>query len=186
MWKYEKKLQFPVNIKNKNFEMAKYIITQNGGYAGELGATLRYLNQRFTMPDQRGKCLLADIGCEELGHVEMICMMIYQLLDGCSIKELEEAGLGCNYALHGKEIFLSDCNGQDFSTSGIGATGDFIADLTEDMAAEEKARATYEHLIDLATDEDVKNVLLYLRQREIVHYNRFKDLLEIYKKEYNK
>lgn len=186
MFKYCKLTPYPIEIKRKDPKMAKYILAQYGGPYGELGAALRYLNQRFTMPDQRGKCLLADIGCEELGHVEMICMMIYQLLDGCSIKELEEAGLGCNYALHGKEIFLSDCNGQDFSTSGIGATGDFIADLTEDMAAEEKARATYEHLIDLATDEDVKNVLLYLRQREIVHYNRFKDLLEIYKKEYNK
>ena len=186
MFKYCKLTPYPIEIKRKDPKMAKYILTQYGGPYGELGAALRYLNQRFTMPDQRGKCLLADIGCEELGHVEMICMLIYQLLDGCSIKELEEAGLGCNYALHGKEIFLSDCNGQDFSTSGIGATGDFIADLTEDMAAEEKARATYEHLIDLTTDEDVKNVLLYLRQREIVHYNRFKDLLEIYKKEYNK
>lgn len=88
--------------------------------------------------------------------------------------------------LHGKEIFPSDCNGQDFTTSGIGATGDFIADLTEDMAAEEKARSVYEHLIDLATDEDVINILLYLRQREIVHYNRFKDLLEVYKKEYTR
>lgn len=186
MFLYSKATPYPVNIRKKDPKMAKYILTQYGGPYGELGAALRYLNQRFTMPDERGQCLLADIGAEELGHVEMICMMVYQLTKDCTLKELEDAGLGCNYATHGREIFPGDCAGQDFSTTGIGATGDFVADLTEDLAAEEKARATYEHLIDLATDKDVVDVLLYLRQREIVHYNRFKDLLEVYKKEYGK
>lgn len=186
MFKYVKMTPYPVDIKRKNPRMAKYILTQYGGPYGELGAAIRYLNQRYTMPDDRGKELLSDIGTEELGHVEMICMMISQLTKGCSTKELEEAGLGCNYATHGKGMFPTDCNGQDFSVTGIGATGDFIADLSEDMAAEEKARATYEHLIDLSDDDDVTNVLLYLRQREIVHFNRFKELLEVYKKEFNR
>ena len=186
MFKYEKMTPYPVNIRKKNPKMAKYILTQYGGPYGELGAAIRYLNQRYTMPDERGKKLLSDIGTEELGHVEMICMLISQLTKGCTIKELEDVGLGCSYAMHGMEMFPSDCNGQDFSTGGIGATGDFIADLSEDMAAEEKSRATYEHLIDLSDDEDVTNVLLYLRQREVVHYNRFKELLCAYKKEYNR
>ena len=186
MFLYSKVQPYPVKINNKNPKLAKYILSQYGGPYGELGAALRYLNQRFTMPDERGKCLLADIGTEELGHVEMICLIIYQLTKDCSIKELEDAGLGCSYALHGKEIFMTDCNGQDFTVSGIGATGDYLADLSEDMAAEEKARATYEHLIDLSNDEDVKQVLLYLRQREIVHFNRFKNLRDTYKKEYKK
>lgn len=186
MFKYKKMTPYPVNIRKKDPKMAKYILTQYGGPYGELGAAIRYLNQRFTMPGCHGKELLTDIGTEELGHIEMICMMVTQLTKNCSIKELEEAGLGCNYATHSFEIFPCDCNGQDFSTTGIGATGDYIADLTEDMAAEEKARATYEHLIDLSNDPDVTNVLLYLREREIVHYNRFKDLLETYKKEFNR
>ena len=181
---YNKLSPYVVDIKKKDPKMAKYILTQCGGPYGELGAAIRYLSQRYTMPDERGRTLLSDIGTEELGHVEMICAMIYQLTKGCSLKELEEAGLGCNYATHGMGIFPSDCNGVSFSTDNIGVTGDFIADLSENMAAEEKARVTYEHLIDLATDQDVIDVLLYLRQREVVHYNRFKNLLQTYTKEY--
>lgn len=184
MFTYEKRMPIPIDIKRKDVRMAKYILTQYGGPYGELGAALRYLNQRFTMPDERGRSLLSDIGTEELGHVEMICTMVYQLTKGASVKELEDGGLGGNFATHGIEMFPTDSNGQDFSVTGIGATGDFMADLSEDMAAEEKARATYEHLIDLATDKDVINVLLYLRQREIVHYNRFKELRDSYQKQY--
>ena len=183
---YNKLTQYPINIKNKDPKMAKYILTQCGGPYGELGAALRYYQQRYTMPDERGRTLLSDVATEEIGHVEMICTLVYQLTKGCSLRELEEAGLGCKYATHGNGIFPSDCNGIPFSVEGIGVTGDFIADLSEDMAAEEKARVTYEHLIDLAKDPDVINVLLFLRQREVVHYNRFKDLLNIYKKEYKK
>lgn len=184
MYTYNKLSPYPVNIRKKDPQMAKYILTQCGGMYGEMGAAIRYLSQRYTMPDERGRTLLSDIGTEELGHVEMICAMVYQLTKDCTLKELEEAGLGCKYATHGMGIFPSDCNGIPFSTDGIGVTGDFVADLTEDMAAEEKARVTYEHLINLAHDEDVINTLLYLRQREVVHYNRFKELLEVYKKEY--
>lgn len=187
MWKYEKKLQFPVNIKKKNVEMAKYIITQNGGYAGELGATLRYLNQRYTMPDEKGKALLTDIGTEELGHVEMICAMIYQLTKNATKEEMTKAGFDPHYAEHGKSLFPTDANGVPFTASYFATTGDPVADLAEDMAAEEKARAVYENLINLTNDPDVIAPLLFLRQREIVHYARFKQLYDEYKsKEQNK
>ena len=156
-------------------------LTQYGGPYGELGAALRYFNQRYTMPDGKGKALLTDIATEELGHVEMICAMVNQLTKGATEKELKESGLDLNYAQHGMEITPADVFGVPFSTTGMGFTGDVLADLSEDMAAEEKARATYENLIEIAKDEDVINVLLFLRQREIVHYNRFKTLYEKYK-----
>ena len=181
MWKYEKKLQYPINIKKKNLKMAKVLVTQYGGSNGELGAALRYLNQRYTMPDDRGKALLTDIGTEELAHVEMLQTMIYQLLNGATIDEIKEAGLECHYAEHGLGLFPTDSNGVPFTTAYIATTGDYMADLEEDLAAEEKARATYENLIDLADDEDIIGPLLWLRQREVVHYNRFKELLESYK-----
>ncbi len=186
MYTYQKRMPYPIDIKKKDVRLAKYILTQYGGPYGELGAALRYLNQRFTMPDERGRTLLTSIGTEEYSHVEMICTMLYQLTRGATLREFEEGGLGGHFATHGAEIFMTDSNGQDFSVTGIGATGDFIADLSEDMAAEEKARATYEHLIDLSRDEDVIEPLLFLRQREIVHYNRFKQMLEVYKKEFNR
>ena len=186
MWKYSKKLQFPVNIRNKNLKMAKSIISQYGGAQGELSAALRYLNQRYTMPDERGRTLLTDIGTEEFSHVEMICTLVYQLTRGASVKEFEEGDMGEAFATHGTEMFMTDSALQDFSVTGIGATGDFLADLEEDKAAEEKARTVYEHLLDLAHDEEVIQPLLYLRQREIVHYHRFSDLQNLYKKEFNK
>ncbi len=186
MFKYAKRKPFMIDIKKRDTRMAKYVLTQYGGPYGELGAALRYLNQRYTMPDERGRTLLTDIGTEEFSHVEMICTMIYQLTRGASVKEFEEGGMGGSFATHGTEMFMVDSNGQDFSVTGIGATGDPLADLYEDMAAEEKARTVYEHLIDLANDEDVIQPLLYLRQREIVHFNRFKQMYEIYKKELKK
>ena len=184
MWKYSKYLLYPINIKNRDLKMANYIVTQYGGPYGELGAALRYLNQRYTMPDERGRSLLTDIGTEELGHVEMICTMIYQLMKGASLKELTEAGLDKHYAQHGLGLFPTDVEGVPFSMANVGATGNWDADLEEDLAAEAKARVTYEHLIDLAKDPDLINPLLYLRQREVVHYDRFNDLLNVYKKEF--
>ena len=183
MWKYEKKLQFPVNIKNKNVKMAKYIITQNGGANGELGATLRYLNQRYTMPDDRGKAVLSDIATEEMAHLEIISAMVYQLLDGATPEELEKEGLGSQYTEHGNSVYPQNADGVPFTAAYFAVTGDPLADLAEDMAAEEKARVTYEHLIDIAEDPELINILLFLRQREIVHYNRFKKLYEKYKYE---
>ena len=181
MFKYVKRLQYPINIKRKDLNMAKYLITQYGGSNGELAAALRYLNQRYTMPDDKGKALLTDIGTEELGHIEMISTMIYQLTKDATIEELEAAGLGPNYAEHRKGLYPTDSNGVPFTITYFATTGDPLADLYEDMAAEQKARAVYENLIDMTKDPDVIGPLLWLRQREIVHFNRFKELYEYYK-----
>jgi len=182
MFKYDKKLPYPVDIKKKDLKMAKYIITQFGGSNGEIAAALRYYSQKFSMPTEEGKALLNDIAVEEFGHSEMIATMVSQLVKDASIKELEDAGLGTQYTEHGKGIYPNDSNGVPFTASYINSVGDPIADLSEDMAAEQKARATYEHLLNLATDEDVIQPLLFLRQREIVHFNRFKELYDKYKK----
>ena len=182
MWKYVKALEYPVNIKKKDLKMAKYLVTQYGGANGELGAACRYLNQRYTMPDDKGKATLTDIGTEELAHIEIISTMIYQLIKDASLEELKEANLDSHYAEHGKGIFPTNAFGVPFTTSYFATTGDPLADISEDMAAEQKARATYENLIDLTSDQDVINVLLFLRQREIVHYERFKELYEYYRK----
>lgn len=182
MFKYVKALQYPINIKKKDLRMARYIVEQYGGANGELAAALRYLNQRFTMPDDKGKALLTDIGTEELGHVEMICTMLYQLTKGASIKELKETGMDTFYSGHGKDLYPTDSNGVPFTASYFAAVGDPIADLSEDMAAEQKARAVYENLINLTNDPDVIGPLLFLRQREVIHFNRFKELYKEYKK----
>ena len=182
MFKYVKRLQYPIDIKKKDLRMAKYLVTQYGGSNGELGAALRYLNQRLTMPDEKGKALLNDIGTEELGHVEMLETMIYQLMKDATLEEIKEAGLDSHYAEHAKALYPTDANGVPFSVTYFATTGDPLADLTEDMAAEQKARAVYENLIDLTNDPDVIGPLLWLRQREIVHYTRFKELLEEYEK----
>lgn len=184
MFKYEKRLEYPINIKNKDIELAKILITQYGGANGELAAALRYLNQRYIMPDNRGRALLTDIGNEEMGHVEMLATMCYQLLKNASIEEIKEAGLASHYAEHKRGVYPTDSNGVPFTVSYFASTGDYLADLSEDMAAEEKARAVYENLIDLTNDPDVVGPLLWLRQREIVHFNRFKELYNIYKKEF--
>lgn len=184
MWKYVKALEYPINIKKKDLRMAKYLATQYGGANGELAAAFRYLNQRYTMPDDKGKALLTDIGTEELAHVEMLQAMIYQLLKGASVKELEDAGLASHYAEHKRSIYPTDASGVPFSASYFAETGDPLADLSEDMAAEQKARAVYENLIDLTTDPDILSPLLFLRQREVVHFDRFRQLYEEYKKKY--
>lgn len=182
MYKYVKKLNYPISIKKKDLRMAKYIMTQLGGPAGELGAALRYFSQKFSMPDDRGKALLNDIACEELGHCEMIGTMFEQLVQGATIKELEEAGLGAYFTDHGRAVYPVDASGVPFSALTFNSTGDVFANLSEDMAAEEKARATYENLINLTDDEDLIGPLLFLRQREVVHFNRFKELYDYYKK----
>lgn len=138
MWKYVKSLEYPVNIKKKDLKMAKYLVTQYGGANGELAAAFRYLNQRYTMPDDKGKALLTDIGTEELAHVEMISAMIYQLLNGATLKELKEAGLESHYAEHGYGLYPTDSNGVPFTVSYFATTGDPLADLSEDMAADKK------------------------------------------------
>lgn len=184
MFSYHKRLQYPVNIRKKDLRMAKYLVTQYGGANGELGAALRYLNQRISMPDDKGRALLNDIGTEELGHVEMLEAMIHQLTKDATIEELKEAGLDINYAEHAKALFPTDAAGVPFTTAYFATTGDPLADIAEDMAAEQKARAVYENLIDLTDDPDVIGPLLWLRQREVVHYARFKELFEYYEKTY--
>lgn len=181
MFKYTKILEYPVNIKTKDIKMAKLLITQFGGSDGELSAALRYLSQRFIMPDEKGKALLTDIGTEELGHIEMICTMINQLLKNATIEEIKENNLEAWYTIHNKGIYPMDANGVPYTAAYIASTGNPIVDLHEDLAAEEKARATYENLMDLTTDESILAPLSFLRQREIVHYNRFKELLDYYK-----
>ena len=182
MWKYVKTLEYPVNIKKKDLRMAKYLVTQYGGANGELAAAWRYLNQRYTMPDDKGRALLTDIGTEELAHVEIISTMIYQLMKDATLEELKEAGLDAHYAEHAKALFPTDANGMPFTVTYFATTGDPLADLSEDIAAEQKARAVYENLIDLTDDPDVIGPLLWLRQREIVHYARFKELFDYYEK----
>lgn len=185
MWAYQKRLQYPVNIKKKDLRMAKLLVTQYGGSNGELAAALRYLNQRYTMPDNKGKALLTDIGTEELAHIEMISTMVYQLMKDATIEEIKEAGLDPHYAEHNKALYPTDANGVPFTVTYFATTGDPLADISEDMAAEQKARAVYENLIDLTNDPDVIGPLLWLRQREVVHYNRFKELFKHYEKMFN-
>lgn len=184
MWRYQKKLQYPINITKKDLKMAKLLITQYGGSNGELGAALRYLNQRYTMPDNKGQALLTDIGTEELAHIEMISTMVYQLLKDATIEEIKQAGLDPNYAEHKLSLYPTNADGVPFTVDYFATTGDHIADLAEDMAAEQKARAVYENLIDLTNDPDVIGPLLFLRQREVVHYNAFKELFDEYQKKY--
>ena len=160
--------------------MAKYIITQVGGSNGELAATLRYLNQRYTMPDEKGKAVLSDIATEEMAHMEIVSAMIYQLLDGATVDELKEAGLSSQYTEHGYGVYPNDSNGVPFTAAYFAVTGDPLADIAEDMAAEQKARATYENLMNMTDDEDILAPLSFLRQREIIHYERFKALYEEY------
>lgn len=179
MFTYQKMLLFPVNIKKKDLKMARNLLTQYGGPDGELGAALRYFNQSFTMPDERGKALLIDIATEELGHVEMINAMICDLTRGATIEELKEAGLEGYYAQRGNDHYPTDNNGVPFQAT-FGSVGSVIANLYEDMAAEKKAKAVYEHLMDLTKDEDVLDVLIYLREREIVHFALFEELCKSY------
>lgn len=180
MWIYEKKLEYPVNIRKKDLKMAKYLMAQYGGPDGELAASLRYLNQRYTMPDERGKALLTDIGTEELAHIEIIAAMISQLVSGATVEELVAAGLGPHFTQHDHALFPVDANGVPFTTAYIEASGDYIADLESNMAAEQRARATYEHLMDLTNDPDLLGPLSFLRQREVIHYQRFKELRNYY------
>lgn len=177
MWYYEKRLEYPVDIKQPDLRFAKLILTQLGGPDGELSASIRYLSQRYTMPTGKSKGLLTDIGTEELAHVEIISTMMYQLTKGTSIEELKKHGFDTNYAVHGKGIYPSDPGGVPWTAAYIQATGDPVADITEDMAAEQKARAAYERLILLTDDPSVKDVLKFLREREVVHFQRFGEAL---------
>ncbi len=186
MWKYEKKLEYPININKKDLSLAKTMMAQYGGPDSELGAALRYLNQRYTMPDEKGFALLTDIGTEELAHFEMIATMIQQLMKGATIQELKENGLIGYYTQHKDANFPIDTSGVPFTSAYIEATGDYWADLESDMAAEQRARVTYEKLMNQTNDPDVLGPLSFLRQREVVHYNRFKELRDYYLNKFKK
>ncbi|MBP3648834.1 MAG: manganese catalase family protein [Clostridia bacterium] len=177
MFVYEKKLQYPVRITRPDPRMAAAIISQYGGPDGELAASLRYLSQRFSMPDAKLKALLTDIGVEELGHLEIVGAMVYQLTRGMCESDLKKGGFDAYFTDHTLGVYPQAAAGQPFTAAYIGVKGDPITDLHENLSAEQKARTTYENLLHLADDPDVKDVLRYLRQREIVHYQRFAEAL---------
>jgi spore coat protein JC len=184
MWIYQKKLEFPVRISNPDLTVAKALMAQYGGPDSELSAGMRYLTQRFTAPDDRIRATLNDIGTEEIAHWEMIGTMILQSMENASLQELERAGIIGHYAMHGRAVYPSDPNGVPFTASYIQSTGDPIADIAEDMAAEQKARATYEHVMDLTDNEQYLAPLRFLREREIVHFQRFSECWNILKEIY--
>ena len=179
MWMYDKKLQYPVKIKNSNANYAKIIISQLGGPDGELGASMRYLNQRYTMPYNEVIGILTDVGTEELAHLEMISAMIYQLTLGLSVEEIKKAGFDSYFVDHTVGVYPQAASGVPFDMKYIGVKGDTIADLNENLAAEQKARVTYDNILRLVDDPDVRDPIKYLREREIVHYQRFGDALRI-------
>ncbi|MEG1524385.1 MAG: manganese catalase family protein [Clostridia bacterium] len=179
MWIYEKCLMYPVHITKPDPRMAKLLMAQYGGPDSELGAALRYLSQRYSMPEDRVKATLTDIGTEELGHWEMLGVMIRQCMAGCTCAELNEAGLAGYYVMHDHGVFPADPNGVPFSSNALAVTGDPIADLVEDMAAEQKARATYEHLMNMTDNCQLIEPLYFLREREVVHFQRFGECLDI-------
>ena len=173
MFVYEKKLQYPVSIKNPNPALAKFIISQYGGPDGELGASLRYLSQRYSMPYPELKGLLTDIGTEELGHLEMVGTIVHQLTRSMTPDEIKKAGFDTYFVDHTAGVYPQFASGTPWSAATMAVTGDVIADLNENMAAEQKARLTYDNILRLSDDPDVNDVIRYLREREIVHYQRF-------------
>ena len=179
MWAYEKKLEYPVKIKNPSAAMAKVIISQLGGPDGELGAAMRYLNQRYIMPSDKVIGLLTDIGSEELGHMEIVAAIIYQLTRNLTPDEIIAGGFDKYYIGHGDGIYPASASGEPFNAFAIQSKGDAICDLNEDLAAEQKARITYDNILRLSDDPDVNDVIKFLRQREIVHYQRFGEALRI-------
>lgn len=186
MWLYEKRLQYPVNVRKPDAKTAKIIISQLGGPNGELGAALRYLSQRYTMPYPRIQALLTDIGTEELAHVEIISTLFYQLTKGLTDKEIKDGGLDGYFTDHTLGVYPTNSAGIPFSADTFQSVGDPIADLTEDMAAEQKARTTYDNILTLSKNEDVNKVIRFLREREIVHYQRFGEALEYVKSQLDK
>jgi len=179
MFVYEKSLQYPVKIKNTNPALAKFIISQYGGPDGELGASLRYLSQRYAMPYPELQGLLTDIGTEELGHLEMVASIIQQLTRSMTVEEIKAAGFETYFVDHTAGVYPQFASGTPWTASTIGVKGDVITDLTEDMAAEQKARTTYDNILRLSDDPDVNNVIRFLREREIVHFQRFGEALRL-------
>ncbi len=179
MFVYEKKLQYPVRIKNPNPAMAKYIITQYGGPDGELGASLRYLSQRYSMPYPEVKAILTDIGVEELGHLEMIGTIVHQLTRNMTVEQVEKAGFQDYFVDHTAGVYAQAAAGWPYNAASFAVKGDVIADLSEDMGAEQKARVTYDNILRMADDPDVIDAIRFLREREVVHFQRFGEAMGI-------
>lgn len=179
MWIYEKKLQYPVKIKNPNAKLAQVIITQLGGPDGELAASQRYLNQRYSMPYKEVIGILTDIGTEELAHVEIISAIVYQLTRNLSIEEIKRSGFDTYFVDHTTGIYPVSAAGVPFDAKYFAVKGDVFTDLNEDLAAEQKARTTYDNILRLTDDPDVRDPIKFLREREIVHYQRFGDALGV-------
>ncbi|NYB74402.1 manganese catalase family protein [Sedimentibacter hydroxybenzoicus DSM 7310] len=177
MWSYDKILQYPIKIKTPNPGLATKIISQYGGPDGELAASLRYLSQRFSMVTPEAIATLNDIGTEELAHLEMIGTMVHQLMKNATVEEIESSGAGAYYTDHGRGVYPQAASGTPFTAAFLQVKGDPIVDLTEDLAAEQKARGTYEWLINQTDDPDVLEPLKFLREREVVHYQRFGEAL---------
>ncbi len=179
MWNYEKRLEYPVNIKRPDPAAAKVIISQLGGPDGELSASLRYLSQRYTAPCREVQGMLNDIGTEELAHMEMISAILYQLTKNLSMKEIKESGFDTYFVDHTTGIYPVAASGVPFTASYFQSSGDAIADLAEDLAAEQKARKTYDNILRLVDDPDVRDPIKFLREREIVHFQRFGEALRM-------
>ena len=179
MFVYEKKLQYPVRIKNPNPRLAKIVISQYGGPDGELGASLRYLSQRYAMPYPELKGLLTDIGTEELGHLEMVGTVVHQLTRDMTMEEIRRAGFDAYFVDHTAGVYPTAAAGFPWSAASMQVKGDVITDLSEDMGAEQKARTTYDNILRLSDDPDVTDVMRYLREREIVHFQRFGEALRL-------
>ncbi len=181
MFLYEKKLQYPVRIKTPNPKLASVIISQYGGPDGELGASLRYLSQRYAMPYPELKALLTDIGTEELGHLEMIGAIVHQLTRKLSDEQIKTAGFDTYFVDRTTGVYPTAASGFPYSAASMAVKGDVIADLTEDMAAEQKARVTYDNILRLSDDPDVNDVIRFLREREVVHFQRFGEAVALAK-----
>ena len=179
MWTYERKLQYPINIKNPNPAMAKFIISQYGGPDGEIGASLRYLSQRYSMPYRKVAGVLTDIGSEELGHFEMVSTIVHQLTRNMTIEQIKEAGFEDYFVDHTSGVYAQAAAGFPFDALCFASKGDAITDLTEDMAAEQKARTTYDNILRMVDDPDVIEPIKFLRQREVTHFQRFGEALRI-------
>ena len=178
MFVYEKRLQYPVKIKNTNPRLAAIIISQYGGPDGELGASLRYLSQRYSMPFAEQKGLLTDIGTEELGHLEMVGSIVHQLTRSLTEKQMQEGGFAPYFVDHSAGVYPTAASGLPWNAASMAVKGDPLAALTEDLAAEQKARVTYDNILRLSDDPDVNDVIKFLRQREIVHFQRFGEALQ--------
>ena len=179
MWTYERRLQYPVNITTPNAKIAQVIISQFGGPDGELAASQRYLSQRYTMPNKEAAGLLTDIGTEELAHIEMICAIIYQLTKNLSMEEIKESGFDKYYVDHTAALYPVAASGSPFTATYFQSKGDPITDLHEDLAAEQKARTTYDNILRMINDPEICDPIRFLRQREVVHYQRFGESLRI-------